>query len=212
MVASRRKGPSSTTGGGTCLRISSNSGDQVGLRARRVDGHPAVAAGAVEHGEIELLVAGVEVGEQVEDLVQHRVVALVGPVDLVDHDDRAQALLERLGDHELGLRQRALGGIHQHDGAVDHVEDALHLAAEVGVAGRIDDVDAMVLPKDRGALGQNGNAALALQVVAVHGLGFHLLVEAKGAGLLEQRVDQGGLAMVDVRDDRDVAKVHIVFF
>ena len=81
---------------------------QVGLRARGVDRHPAVAARAVEDGEVELLVAGVEVGEQIEDLVQHRVVALVGPVDLVDDDDGAQALLERLGDHELGLRQRSL--------------------------------------------------------------------------------------------------------
>ena len=182
---------------------------QVGLRARGVDRHPAVAARAVEHGEVELLVGGVEVGEQIEDLVQHRVVALVGPVDLVDDDDRAQALLERLGDDELGLRQRSLGGVHQHDGAVDHVEDALHLAAEVGVAGRVDDVDARVVPEDRRALGQDGDAALALQVVAVHGLGLHLLVEAEGAGLLEQRVDQRGLAVIDVRDDRDVAKFHL---
>ena len=119
---------------------------------------------------------------------------------------------ERLGDHELGLRQRPFGGVDQHDGAVDHVEDALHLAAEIGVAGRVDDVDARVLPEDGGALGEDGDAALALQVVAVHGLRLHLLVLAEGAGLLEQRVDQRGLAVIDVGDDRDVAKVHIVFF
>ena len=34
------------------------------------------------------------------------------------------------------------GGIDQQHHAVDHGEDALHLAAEIGVAGRIDDVDA----------------------------------------------------------------------
>ena len=34
------------------------------------------------------------------------------------------------------------------------------------------------------------------------------LVVAEGARLLEKLVDQRGLAMVDVRDDRDVAKVH----
>ena len=180
-----RNGPSSTVGGGTCATTSSNSEVTSLFGPFGIGGHPAVAARAVEHREVELLVGGVERGEQVEDLVEHRLVALVGAVDLVDDDDRPQALLQRLGDHELGLRHRAFGGVDQHDGAVHHVEDALHLAAEIGVAGRVDDVDARALPEDGGALGQDGDAALALQVVAVHRLGFHLLVLAEGAGLLQ---------------------------
>ena len=35
-----------------------------------------------------------------------------------------------------------------------------------------------------------------------------LLVGAKSAALLEQPVDQGGLAVVDVGDDGDVAQIH----
>ena len=50
--------------------------------------------------------------------------------------------------------------------------------------------------------------ALALEVVAVHRPLLHLLVFAEGAGLLQQPVDQGRLAVVDVRDDRDVAQFH----
>ena len=116
--------------------------------------------------------------------------------------------LERFRHHEFGLRQRAFGRVHQHQGAVHHVEDALDLAAEIGVAGRVDDVDAGVLPLHRGGLGQNGDAALALQVVGVHGAFGHLLVLAKSAGLLQQAVDQGGLAVVDVGNDGDVTEVH----
>jgi hypothetical protein len=66
----------------------------------------------------------------------------VGAVDLVDAEDRLQAHLQRLGQHELGLRHDAFLGVDQQDAAVHHAEDALHLAAEVGVAGRVDDVDA----------------------------------------------------------------------
>ena len=36
----------------------------------------------------------------------------------------------------------------------------------------------------------------------------HLLVGAERAGLLQQPVDQGRLAVVDVGDDRDVAEIH----
>ena len=58
---------------------------------------------------------------------------------------------------------------------------------------------------DGGVLGQDGDAALALQLVAVHGPLGHPLVGAEDARLPEHRVDQRGLAMVDVGDDRDVA-------
>ena len=61
---------------------------------------------------------------------------------------------------------------------------------------------------DRGALGQDGDAALALQVVAVERALGHLLVVAEGAGLAQELIDQRGLAVVDMGDDRDVADLH----
>ena len=62
-----------------------------------------------------------------------------------------------------------------------------------------------VVIADAGGLGENGDAALALEVVRVHdalGDGF---IGAEDAALLEHGVDQGGLAVVDVSDDCDVA-------
>ena len=134
--------------------------------------------------------------------------ARVGAVDLVDDDDGLEAHLERLRHHELGLRQRTLGGVDQHQRAVDHVENAFDLAAEIGVARRIDDVDASAVPDHRRSLGQNGDAALALEIIGIHGALDHALVLAIRAGLLQQAVDQGSFAMVDVRDNGDVAKIH----
>ena len=86
-------------------------------------------------GKIELRVAGVERGEKVEHLVDDDLGTGVALVDLVDADDRLEADLQRLADHELGLRHRPFGGIDKNDGAVDHRQDALDLAAEVSVAG-----------------------------------------------------------------------------
>ena len=101
--------------------------------ARRVLDVPAPGV-RVEHRELEQVLGGVEVDEQVVDLVQDLLRPGVVPVDLVDDDDRRQAALERLAQHEPGLRQRPLGGVHEQQHAVHHRERPLDFAAEVGVA------------------------------------------------------------------------------
>ena len=99
------------------------------------------AAGGVDGREVERGVVGVQLDEQVEDGVEHVGGAGVGPVDLVDDDDGPQAALERLAQHEARLRQTPSAASTSSKAAVGHLEDALDLAAEVGVAGRVDDVD-----------------------------------------------------------------------
>ena len=64
------------------------------------------------------------------------------------------------------------------------------------------------LPEDRGDLGQDGDAALALEVVGIHRALGDALVVAERARLLQQPVDQRGLAVIDVGDDGDVAQIH----
>ena len=169
---------------------------------------PAVAADREQGGEIELVVGGVERGEQVEHFVVHLVGSRVAAVDLVDDDDRAQAQRERLLGHELGLRHRPFGRVDQDDHAIDHRQDALDLAAEIGMAGRVDDIDAHTFPEHRGAFSEDGDAALALELVQIHHALGHLLVGAERARLFQHGVDQGGLAVVDMGDDGDIAKIH----
>ncbi len=80
------------------------------------------------------------------------------------------------------------------------------------MARRVDDVDphAALLwaPQHRGAFGQDRDAALALQLVRIEGPLGDLLVGAKGAALLQQLVDKCRLAVVDMRDDGDIADIH----
>ena len=157
-----------------------------------------------------MLVGGVQVQQQLQDLVHDLVDALVGPVDLVDDHDDPVAQVQGPGQDEPGLGHGALGGVHQEDDAVDHFEDALHLAAEVGVARGVHDVDLHVAVLDGGVLGQDGDAPLPLQVPGVHDPVLDLLVGPEGAALLEHFVHEGGLAVVNVGDDGDVSKVLVL--
>src|SRR5450755_1486766 len=60
------------------------------------------------------------------------------------------------------------------------------------------------MEEDRRVLGENGNAAFALQIVRVHdAVGYHL-IGAKCACLTQQGIYQGCLAMIYVGDDGDV--------
>ena len=75
------------------------------------------------------------------------------------------------------------------------------------MAGGVDDVDLDALILTGAVFGQDGDAALALDVAGVHHAVGHLLVGTERAGLLEHLVDQRGLAVVDVGDDGNVAKI-----
>ncbi len=159
----------------------------------------------VEDGEVELLLLGVEVDEQVIDLVEDLLGAGIGAVNLVDDDDGLQTGFQSLAEDVTGLGQRSLGGIDQQHDAIDHLESALHLAAKVGVAGGVHNVDLAAVVVDGGVLGQNRDAALTLQIVGVHDAIGDLFIGAKGSGLAKHGVDKSGLAVVDMGDDGDVA-------
>ena len=158
-------------------------------------------------GEVGQRVFRPELQEQIEDLVDDLVGAGVGAIDLVDHDHRPQAAFQGLRKDEAGLRHRPLGGVDQHQRAVGHAEDALDFAAEIGVAGRVDDVDLHAAVGDGDVLREDGDSPLAFEVVGVEDLLAGQLRLAEPPALAQHAIDQRRLAVVDVGDDGDVANV-----
>ena len=123
-----------------CFTIVSNSGRRFLPSSSLSSRSPSLRIG-VDDGEIELILGRIEIDEQVVDLVEYFRNTGVGPVDLVDDDDRRQLGLQRLHQHVARLRERTLAGVHQQHDAVYDLQSALDLAAEVAVAGSVDDID-----------------------------------------------------------------------
>ncbi len=94
----------------------------------------------VDDRELDLVLVGAEVHEQLVDRVEDLGRPRVAPVDLVDRHDDRQPAGHRLLQHVAGLRQRPFCGVDQEQHRIDHQQRALDFAAEVRVAGRIDDV------------------------------------------------------------------------
>ena len=135
----------------------------------------------------------------------------VGAVDFVDHHDDRQLLGQSLAQHEPGLGQRALRGVDEQQHAVDHFQAALHFTTEVGMARGVDDVDGDIaavrgVMLHGGVLGEDRDALLALEGQRVKNPLLDLLSDPEGTRLPQHCVNQGGLPMVDVSDDRDVAQ------
>ena len=100
-----------------------------------VDRRCALFGVGVDDREIELRFRGIEIDEEIEDLVQHLRRPRIGAIDLVDHHNRWKAARERLAEHEARLRKWAFGRVNQQNDAVDHRQRALHFAAEICVPG-----------------------------------------------------------------------------
>ena len=192
--------------GGDIAENGLKQGLQVGPQHVGVPGTDALAGGTEEHGGVQLLLCGIQVQQQLQHFVHDLVDTLVRAVNLVDDHDHPMAQVQGTGEDEAGLGHGPFGGVHQEDDAVDHFQNPLHLAAEVSVARGVYNIDLHIAVLDGGVFGQNGNAALPLQVPGVHDPVLHFLVLPEGAALLEHLVHQGGLAMVHVGDDGDVSQ------
>jgi hypothetical protein len=97
--------------------------------------------------------------------------------------------------------------IDQHEHSIGHVEHALHFPSKISVARGVDDVDLVARVPDGSIFGKDGDATLTLQIVGVHDSFCHCLVGAEDLGLLQHGIHEGGLAVIDVGDDGDVADV-----
>ena len=169
--------------------------------------HPAVLGRTVDHGEVQLVLGGIEVAHQVKHHLIDLFRATVGLVYLVHHNDRLQSELQRLLQDKSCLRHRSLKGIDEQQTAVGHVEHALHFATEVGVAGCVENVNLNSFPVDGNVFGKYRDSPLALQIVGVEHFATVILSFTEEFAGEHHLVYQCGLAVVHMCDNRNVPNV-----
>ena len=133
-------------------------------------------------------------------------------VDLVQHHDDLVVVVDRLVDVGQRLRLDALAGVDHQQRALAGGERARHLIGEVDMAGRVDQVEDVVLAivglvVQPHGLRLDGDAALALDVHVVEHLLLHV-AQLEAAGRLDQAVGQRRLAVVDMGNDCEIADVR----
>ena len=114
---------------------------QVGALGVLLGRRPAGLGVRVDDRELDLRLVGVEVEEQLVDLVHDVADARASGRSTLFTTSTTGSRAERLAQHEARLRQQSLGGVDEQHHPVDHRQPPLDLAAEVGVAGDVDQVE-----------------------------------------------------------------------
>ena len=136
-------------------------------------------------------------------------------VDLVDDRNDFQTCVDREVGVAEGLRLNALRRVNDEKRTLAGRERTRNLVVEVHVARGVDEVHlvglavvCLILHAD--GAGLDGDAALALEVHVVEQLLLHL-ADGDRLALLQQAVGKGGLAVVDMRNNRKIANLLTIF-
>ena len=134
-----------------------------------------------------------------------------GQVDLVQHGHDLVVVVQGQIDVGQGLGLHALGGVHHQQRAFAGGQGTRYFVVEVHVSGRVDEVQLIFLSVgshigDAHGLRLDGDAALAFQIHLVQVLLAGLAL-ADDLGQLKDAVGKGGLAVVDMGDDAEIANM-----
>ena len=130
-------------------------------------------------------------------------------VHLVDEHDARHVVFVGLTPDGLGLRLDALVAVKHAYGAVEHAKRTLDFDGEVDVAGRVDDVEPLVLPEGGRRGRRDGDAALLLLLHPVHGRSavVHFADLMRLAGIVEDALGRRRLPGINVGHDAEVTIV-----
>ncbi len=128
-------------------------------------------------------------------------------VHLADDDEARQFERLTVVPGELGADLHPGDRIDQHHRPVGHAQGRDHLADEVGVAGRVEQIDLVVfvLERKQGSGQRQLAADLLVLEVGDRVAFFDLTHPVDGAGMEQERLAQRGLSAAAVRDQGDVA-------
>ena len=165
--------------------------------------HADALLGAGEHG-----IAGIQPDDGF-DLLADALGFGGRKVDLVDDGNDFEVVVQRQVGVGERLRFDSLRRVHHQQRALARLQAARNFVREVHVAGRVDQVELVqvavvgrIVQAD--GVGLDGDAALALEVHRVENLLHHFALR-KRAGDFEQAVGQRRFAVVDMRNDREIA-------
>ena len=154
--------------------------------------------------------------ELAAELFNHFLGVAAGAVHLVDERQTGNAIAPHLPVNRQRLGLHPTYGAKNEDRPIQDAEASFDFDSEVDVARRVDEVDVVAVPLDRGRGAGDRDATLPLQVHVVHrGAGaaaLDFLHAVDTAGIVQHPLAESGLPGIDVGRNANVtefAQVHV---
>ncbi len=147
--------------------------------------------------------------DELPELGRGRICVGLRQVDLVGDRDDLQVVVEREVRVCERLRLDALRGVDEEERPLAGLQGARDLVAEVDVPRGVDQVQIVIAPADSHRLGLDRDPALAFELHRIEHLLAHVALGDR-ARQLEDAIRERRLPVVDVRDDREVAKAVLL--
>jgi hypothetical protein len=113
--------------------------------------------------------------------------------------------MKGLREDKTGLGQGSLAGVDKEDRSVNHRKCPFNLAAEIGMPGRIKNIDLYAVPYDRTVLSGNCDSPFPFKVHIVHQALCSLSSLPEHSALFKHRIHKGSLSVVDMGYYRNIA-------
>jgi hypothetical protein len=164
------------------------------------------------NGTGESLVRGLGVELELEESAVH----------LVNHKNRLDTLTKGLAKDSFGLDTDTLDTVNDDKSTVSDTKGSSDFRGEIDVSRRIDQVDQesvtvgalrnlfvyLVVKRDTSRL--DGNAAVLLVLAGISEAGFTSVLPSNDTSMGNQRVGEGGLAMIDMSDNAHITDVGLL--
>ena len=144
---------------------------------------------------------------QLHRLVNHFSGSCVGPINLVNDNNRLESCLECLAKHESSLRHWPFGGVDEQQSAVGHFQHTFDFATKVGVAWCVNDIDFDTFVGQRNVLCENGNSTFFFDISRIKNAFALQLRFPKLTALTKKAIDQSRFPVIDVGNNDDVSNV-----
>ena len=152
--------------------------------------------------------------DHILDLVDHTLGIRTGKIDLIDHRQDVQIMIQRKINIGKGLGLDPLSGVHHKDRAVTGRKASGYFIIKIHMSRGIYQVkniffSVFCLIYDTDRLGFDRNASLPLQIHIVQHLRLHLPLREQSC-LLYDTVGQSGLAMVYMCNNTEITNLVLV--
>ena len=146
--------------------------------------------------------------DEVHDLIRHHIRLRGVHIYLIEDGDDFEPVVYGLVEVGDGLGLDALGRIHHQQRTLAGSDGTGDFVAEVHVAGSVDKIEDVALVLHLDCVALDSNALLALQIHIVQHLSLHIAL-AQRLRQFKQTVGKGGLTVIDVCDNAEIAySVH----